>query len=85
MFESYELPGPDEIARLDDVGLVDVMALSALMESAAVEVRLAAIEEMYARLRPPPNTRPRPPRLEAAVRPPANRRRRRNRKRKRRR
>jgi hypothetical protein len=85
MFESYELPQRDEIAGLDDVGLVDAMAIAALMESAAVEVRLAAIEEIYARLRPSANTRPRPPGPGVALRPALNRRRRRNRKRKRRR
>lgn len=85
MFEAHELPGRDEIAGLDDVGLVDAMALAALTESVAVEVRLAAIEEMYARLSRPANARRRPPRLEATRRPPSNRRRRRNRKRKRRR
>jgi hypothetical protein len=85
MFESYELPRADDIAALDELGLVDAMAVSALMESAALEVRLAAIGEMYARLRPSANTRLSPPRLEVARRPPSNRRRRRNRKRKRRR
>jgi hypothetical protein len=85
MFESYELPRRDEISGLDEVGLVDAMAVAALMESAALEVRLAAIEEMYARLRSSANTRPSPPSLEAALRPPSNRRRRSNRKRKRRR
>jgi hypothetical protein len=79
MFESYELPGPDEITGLDELGLVDAVAIATLMESAASEVRLAAMKEMYVRLRPSA------PAIGAHPRPPRNRQRRRNRKRRRRR
>ncbi|WP_142760712.1 hypothetical protein [Mycobacterium sp. MFM001] len=84
MFESYELPRRDQIAELDEVGLVDAMAVATLMESAALDVRLAAIQEMYERLRPSASTRSSPPHPKAALRPPSNRRSRRSRKRKRR-
>ncbi len=43
MLESYELPGRHELSGLDELGLVDAIAVAALMESAALEVRLAAI------------------------------------------
>jgi hypothetical protein len=85
MFESVELPRPDEIARLDDLGLVDAVTLAMLVESVAVEVRLAAIDEMSTRLHPVASNRPCPPRLATAPRPPSKRQRRRRRKRKRRR
>jgi hypothetical protein len=85
MFESIELPGRDEVGGLDELGLVEVMAVATLMESAASEVRLAAMQEMYARLRQPANARPGAPALQPDLRPPRNRQRRRNRKRRRRR
>jgi hypothetical protein len=49
MFESIEIPSPESMAGLDDLGLVDALATATLVESLAVEVRIAAIEEMYAR------------------------------------
>lgn len=85
MFDSIELPRSDEIARLDDLRLVDALTLATLVESVAVAVRLAAIEEMSTRLRPVANTRLGLPRLATAPRPPSNRQRRRRSKRKRRR
>jgi hypothetical protein len=81
MFDSYELPQPDEVAGLSDAGLVDVMTVATLMETVAIEVRLAAMEEMYARqMEAAPTTRPTPPRPQAAL-PPSHRRKRRRRKR----
>jgi hypothetical protein len=49
MFESIELPAPATLAALDDLGLVDAVDTATLVESLAMEVRVAAIEEMYAR------------------------------------
>jgi hypothetical protein len=85
MFESIELLTVDDFAGLDDLGLVDAVTVAMVLEAVALEVRLAAIEEMSARLRAVATTRPGPPRLTAAARPPSNRRSRRRRKRKRRR
>ncbi len=83
MFDSYEMPQPEEIAGLSDAGLVDAMTMATLMESAAIEVRLAALEEMNIRQLRAPARRPTQP---AALRGPSRRRRkRRNRKRKHRR
>jgi hypothetical protein len=44
-----ELPTPDEVAELDDVGLLHVMAVAEGLESAAKESRLAGIQELYGR------------------------------------
>ncbi len=82
MFESYELPKPEAIAGLDDRGLVDAMAVATIVESAAMEVRFAAIQEMYAR-QSPARGPSRPPRPRAAL--PSSRRRRGRKARKRRR
>jgi hypothetical protein len=49
MFESIEMPSPEAMAGLDDLGLVDAVATATLVESLAVEVRIAAIQEMYTR------------------------------------
>jgi hypothetical protein len=85
MFESIELPQPDDIVELDDAGLVEVMAVATLVESTALEVRLAAMKELYIRRsRGPTRTEPRPPRAQAAL-PRASGRARNRRKRKRRR
>jgi hypothetical protein len=88
MFESYELPQPDEVAGLDDLDLVDAMTAATLLETVAIEVRFAAMQEMYERqlrqLRAPAQTRPAPPRPATALQRRSGRRRRGNRKRKRR-
>jgi hypothetical protein len=56
-----ELPTPDELARLDDVGLFRTMAIAEGLESAAKHSRLAALEELYARrARSGATVRPRP-------------------------
>jgi hypothetical protein len=49
MFESIELPAPATLAALDDLGLVEAVDTATLVESLAMEVRIAAIEEMYTR------------------------------------
>jgi hypothetical protein len=49
MFESIELPHPEDVAGLDDVGLLDAMAVAAVVETAAIDVRFSAIEEIYRR------------------------------------
>jgi hypothetical protein len=63
MLDEYEMPRPEEVGALDDFELVDAMAAATLMETAAVEVRLAAMQEMYERqMRAPAPARPTPPR-----------------------
>jgi hypothetical protein len=74
MFESFELPTPEAVASLDDVGLLDTMALATVVETAAFEVRSAAIHEIYVR-QMRAATRPTPSRPTAAL--PSRRRRRR--------
>ena len=49
MFETVELPGPETVPDLDDLGLLDAMAVATLIETAAVDVRVAAIREIYRR------------------------------------
>jgi hypothetical protein len=49
MFESIELPFPEDVAGLDDVGLLDAMAVATVVETAAIDVRIAAIHEIYRR------------------------------------
>ena len=49
MFETIELPGPETVRDLDDLGLLDAMALATVVETAAIDVRLAAIREIYRR------------------------------------
>jgi hypothetical protein len=83
MFESFELPTPEAVADLDDLGLLDTMALATMVETAAFEVRTAAIQEIYTRqLRA--TSRPTPTRQRAAL-PSRRRRRRKGRKRRNRR
>jgi hypothetical protein len=83
MFESFELPPPEAVADLDDLGLLDTMALATMVETAAFEVRTAVISEIYTRqLRA--TSRPKPARPHAAL-PSRRRHRRKARKRRRRR
>ena len=85
MFETIELPDADVVADLDDLGLLDAMALATVVETAAIDVRVAAIREIYRRgLGSIAGPRPNPPRLHAA-RPSSRCRRRKARKRRRRR
>jgi hypothetical protein len=49
MFETIELPLPDAVINLDDLGLLDAMALATLVETAAIDVRVAAVREIYRR------------------------------------
>jgi hypothetical protein len=77
MFESLELPSPAMLASLDDLGLVDAVDTATLVESLAMEVRVAAIQEMYTRqLEAVAGAGPTPSHLPAAL-PSAPRRRRR--------
>jgi hypothetical protein len=85
MFETIELPEAGSVADLDDLGLLDAMALATVVETAAIDVRIAAIREIYRRgLGSVASTRPNPTRRSAAV-PSSRRRRRKARKRRRRR
>jgi hypothetical protein len=68
MFESFELPAPATLASLDDLGLVDAVDTATLVESLAMEVRVAAIQEMYTRqLEAVAATGPTPSRPHAAL------------------
>lgn len=49
MFDSIELPTPEMVASLDDVDLLDTMAVATVVETAAFEVRTAVLQEMYTR------------------------------------
>ncbi|HEX2285524.1 MAG TPA: hypothetical protein VHI10_12010 [Mycobacterium sp.] len=82
MFESFELPPPEAVADLDDLGLLDTMALATMVETAAFEVRTAVISEIYTR-QLHATSRPETARPHAAL--PSRRRRRKSRKRRRRR
>ena len=86
MFESVELPSPDVIADLDDLELLDAMAVATVVETAAIDVRIAVIEEIYRRqMRATAGTRPQPAHPRAALPSPRRRRRRKARKRRNRR
>jgi hypothetical protein len=79
MFEAIELPAPETLASLDDLGLVDAVDTATLVESLAMEVRVAAIQEMYTRqLEAVAGTGPTPSQLPAALPSAPPRRRRRN-------
>jgi hypothetical protein len=47
MFEPNDLPATDEIAELDNSGLVDVKVSAARLERAAAARRLFAIGELF--------------------------------------
>ena len=82
MFESMELPHPDEVAGMDDVGLLDALALATVVETTAIDLRIAAIQEIYLRgLRSGAGTRPQPPRPRAALPSPRRQRRKRRKRR----
>ncbi|MBE1550114.1 hypothetical protein GGC64_004154 [Mycobacterium sp. OAS707] len=49
MFETIDLPGPETFPDLDDLGLLDAMLLATVVETAAMDVRVAAIQEIYRR------------------------------------
>jgi len=62
MFESYELPPPEAVAGLDDVGLLDTMELATVLETIAVDVQVAVIREICRRrIGPTARSRPTPP------------------------
>jgi Tfp pilus assembly protein PilN len=76
MFESIELPGAETVHDLDDLELLDAMALATLVETAAIDVRLAAIQEIYRRgLRATAGSAPKPSSRRAALGSPRRRRR----------
>jgi hypothetical protein len=85
MFDSYELPPPEAVASLDDLGLLDTMEVATVVETLAVDVQAAVIREICRRqVRAAAGTRPTPPRPRAIGSSP-RRRRRKARKRRRRR
>ena len=49
MFESFELPPPEAVAGLDDLGLLDTMELATVLETMAVDVQVAVIREICRR------------------------------------
>jgi hypothetical protein len=66
MFESYELPPPEAVAGLDDLGLLDTMELATVLETMAVDVQAAVIREICRRqVHETAGTRPTPPRPRA--------------------
>jgi hypothetical protein len=66
MFDSFELPPPEAVAGLDDMGLLDTMELATVLETIAVDVQLAVIEEICMRqVRGTAGTRPKPRRARA--------------------
>jgi len=76
MFETIELPGPETVPDLDDLGLLDAMALATVVETAAIDVRVAAIREIYRRgLRAATGSAPKPSSPRAALGSPRRRRR----------
>jgi len=86
MFESIELPPPEAIAGLDDFGLLDTMELATTLETVAIDVQIAVIEELCRRqVRQAAGTGPPPQRPRAVTSTPRRRRRRKARKRRRRR
>jgi hypothetical protein len=59
MLDAIELPKPEDVGALDDLGLVDAMAVATVVERAAIQVRIAAMREIYERqLRAPVPSRP---------------------------
>jgi len=63
MFDSFELPPPQAVASLDDMGLLDTMELATVLETIAVDVQVAVIQEICRRqVRGAARTRPTPPR-----------------------
>jgi hypothetical protein len=85
MFESFQLPPPEAVAGLDDLGLLDTMELATVLETMAVDVQVAVIREICSRqVRRSAGTRPTPPRTRALSSSRSSRRRRRRKARKRR-
>ncbi|MFL6084674.1 MAG: hypothetical protein ACJ74F_16060 [Mycobacterium sp.] len=85
MFESYELPPPEAVADLDDLGLLDTMELATALETVAIDVQVAVKRELCMRqVRAAAMTRPTPPRPRALPSSSSRRRRRKSRKRRRR-
>ncbi len=63
MFESYELLLPEAVAGLDELGLLNTMELATVLETMAVDVQVAVIQEICRRqVRGAARTRPTPPR-----------------------
>lgn len=61
MFESYELPPPEAVADLDDLGLLDTMELATALETVAIDVQVAVMRELCRRqVRAAAMTRPTP-------------------------
>ena len=49
MFDSFELPPPQAVTGLDDIGLIDTMELATVLETMAVDVQVAVIQEICRR------------------------------------
>ena len=78
MFETFELPAPVSLGSFDDLELAAAVDTATLVESLALEVRIAVIQQMYTRqLHTTAGTRPTPSAPRAALPPPRSRRRRR--------
>jgi hypothetical protein len=85
MFDTYELPPPEAVAGLDDLGLLDTMEVATVVETLAVDVQAAVFREIYRRqLRGTTDTRQAAPRSRSLTSSTRRRRRRKSRKRRRR-
>jgi hypothetical protein len=85
MFDSFELPPPEAVAGMDDLGLLDAMEVAAVLETLAVDVQVAVFKEICRRrVRGTAGTHPAPPRPRALASSTRRRRRRKARKRRRR-
>ena len=70
---------------MDDVGLLNTMALATVVETTAIDLRIAALQEIYLRgLRSSAGSRPQPPHPRAALPSPRSKRRKRRKRRTRR-
>jgi hypothetical protein len=66
MFESYELPDPEDIVALDDAGLINTVVMTTVLEDLVTACRALALDELcIRRTHPQARTRPTPPRPRA--------------------
>jgi hypothetical protein len=49
MFESYELPDPEDIVALDDAGLINTVVMTTVLEDLVTACRALAVDELCIR------------------------------------
>jgi len=49
MFESYELPDPEDIVALDDAGLINTVVMTTVLEDLVTACRALALDELCIR------------------------------------